>query len=126
MDEGRIGDAYVRGDLDIVGDMLCPFRLRRGMADRHYIVTLWRFLQPLVLGQVRTNQTAIASHYDIHPDFFLGFLDNQYPLYTQGMFRSTDETLAVAIRRKLDYCYEQLNLQPGLGCLVRICGRSRH
>ncbi len=113
MDEGRIGDAYVRGDLDIEGDMLRPFQMRRGMADRHYIVTLWRFLQPLVLGQVRTNKRAIASHYDIDPDFFLSFLDREYPLYTQGMFLSPDETLAAATRRKLDYCYEQLNLRPG-------------
>src|SRR3954463_5623976 len=54
MDEGRVGDAYVAGHVDIEGDMLRPFEVRRGMGDRHYIVTLWRFLQPLLFGQVRT------------------------------------------------------------------------
>jgi cyclopropane-fatty-acyl-phospholipid synthase len=117
MDEGRIGDAYVRGDLDIEGDMLQPFQLRHGMADRHHVLTLWRFLQPLILGQVRTNRRAIASHYDIDPDFFLSFLDREYPLYTQGMFLSSEESLAVATRRKLDFCYDQLHLQPGMRAL---------
>ena len=45
------------------------------MGDRHYIVTLWRFLQPLLFGQVRTNRTAISDHYDIDSGFFLSFLD---------------------------------------------------
>src|SRR5262249_56998558 len=32
-DEGRIGDAYLAGDLDIDGDMLAPFTLRGSMKD---------------------------------------------------------------------------------------------
>src|SRR5437879_4776083 len=79
MDEGRVGDAYVAGHLDIEGDMLRPFEIRRSMGDRHYAVALWRFLQPLLFGQVRTNRQAISSHYDIDPDFFLSFLDREHP-----------------------------------------------
>ncbi len=33
IDEGRIGDAYVAGDLDIEGDMLGPFQLREKMDE---------------------------------------------------------------------------------------------
>lgn len=113
MDEGRIGDAYVEGHLDIEGDMLRPFQLRGGMADRHYLITAWRFLQPLLFGQVRTNRQAISSHYDIDPTFFLSFLDREYPMYTQGVYCSPDETLAVATRRKFDYCHDKLGLKPG-------------
>src|SRR5204863_5052622 len=40
MDEGRVGDAYVAGHVDIEGDMLRPFELRRSMGDRHYGVAL--------------------------------------------------------------------------------------
>src|SRR5579872_5981556 len=29
MDEGRFGDAYVNGDIDLEGDMLSPFELDR-------------------------------------------------------------------------------------------------
>jgi cyclopropane-fatty-acyl-phospholipid synthase len=113
MDEGRVGDAYVEGHLDIEGDMLRPFEIRGSMGDRHYALTAWRFLQPLLFGQVRTNRRAIADHYDIDSDFFLSFLDRQHPAYTQGVFHSPDETLSEATRRKFDYCYEKLGLKPG-------------
>jgi cyclopropane-fatty-acyl-phospholipid synthase len=113
MDEGRIGDAFVDGHFDIDGDMIEPFRLRHGMADRHLLLTAWRFIEPLLFGQVHTNKRAIASHYDIDSEFFLSFLDREYPLYTQGMYLSPEETLAVATRRKLDYCFDKLNLRPG-------------
>jgi cyclopropane-fatty-acyl-phospholipid synthase len=113
MDEGRIGDAYVDGHFDLEGDMLAPFRLRNGMADRHLLLAAWRFVEPLLFGQVRTNRRAIASHYDIDSEFFLSFLDRDYPLYTQGVFQSSDETLAQATRRKLDYCFDKLGLKAG-------------
>ena len=35
IDEGRIGDAYLAGDIDIDGDMLAPFELRGSMSDFH-------------------------------------------------------------------------------------------
>ena len=113
MDEGRVGDAYVEGHLDIEGNMLRPFEIRRSMTDQHYAVAAWRFLEPLLFGQVRTNRRAIADHYDIDSGFFLAFLDPQHPAYTQGVFSSPEETLAAATRRKLDYCFEKLGLKPG-------------
>lgn len=113
MDEGRIADAYVAGDIEIDGDMLRPFELRSSMSDRHYLLTLWRFLQPVILGQVRTNRRAISSHYDIDPDFFLSFLDPEIPSYTQGIFEGDHETLAAATLRKFDYCFDKLGLKPG-------------
>jgi cyclopropane-fatty-acyl-phospholipid synthase len=113
MDEGRVGDAYVAGHLDIEGDMLRPFEVRRSMGDRHYLVTLWRFLQPLLFGQVRTNRKAISGHYDINSDFFLSLLDPEHPMYTQGVFSGPDDTLAAATVRKFDYCYDKLGLKPG-------------
>ena len=113
LDEGRIADAYLAGDLDFEGDTLKPFELRTSMEDSHLLTTLWRFLQPLLLGQVYTNKQAITSHYEIDPDFFLSFLDPKTPCYTQGVFESEDETLDVATLRKFDYCYERLRLKPG-------------
>jgi cyclopropane-fatty-acyl-phospholipid synthase len=113
LDEGRIGDAYVEGDIDIDGDMLEPFRLRLGMVDRHPALVAWRFIEPLLFGQTRTNRRAISGHYDIESDFFLSFLDREYPLYTQGIYLSGNDTLAAATARKLDYCFEKLGLKPG-------------
>jgi len=113
MDEGRIGDAYVQGHFDLDGDMLAPFALRGSMGDRHYLLSAWRFLEPLLFGQVKANRRAIADHYDIDSDFFLAFLDPTHPAYTQGVFASPDETLTEATRRKFDYCFEKLRLKPG-------------
>ena len=107
LDEGRIGDAYVAGHIDIEGDMLRPFELRASMKDFHLAVAAWRFIQPLLFGQVHTNRQAITAHYDIDPEFFLSFLDPKTPCYTQGMYESPDETLEAATLRKFDWCYEK-------------------
>jgi cyclopropane-fatty-acyl-phospholipid synthase len=113
IDEGAIGDAYVAGDIEIEGDMLAPFVLRTSMRDLHPIVTVWRFLQPLIFGQVYTNKQAIAAHYDIAPEFFLSLLDQKVPCYTQGVYLNENETLEAATLRKFDYCFEKLGLKPG-------------
>jgi cyclopropane-fatty-acyl-phospholipid synthase len=113
LDQVKFADAYLVGDIDIDGDMLRPFELRRSMGDLHPLMTAWRFLQPLLMGQVRTNRAAITSHYDVDPEFFLSFLDPKTPCYTQGIYTSAAETLDVATTRKFDYCYEKLRLKPG-------------
>jgi cyclopropane-fatty-acyl-phospholipid synthase len=113
LDQVKFADAYLGGDIDIDGDMLRPFELRQSMGDLHPLMTAWRFLQPLLMGQVRTNKAAITSHYDVDPEFFLSFLDPKTPCYTQGVYTSAAETLDAATTRKFDYCYEKLRLKPG-------------
>jgi len=113
LDEGRFGDAYLAGDIDIEGDMLRPFELRKSMKDFHLLTTAWRFIQPLLFGQLSTNRQAITAHYDIDPDFFLSFLDPKTPCYTQGVYERAGEALDVATLRKFDYCFERCQLKPG-------------
>jgi cyclopropane-fatty-acyl-phospholipid synthase len=113
VDEGRIGDAYLAADLDIDGDMLRPFELRKSMKDFHLLVAAWRFVQPLLFGQVHTNRQAITAHYDIDPEFFLSFLDPKAPCYTQGIFETPEDTLQTATLRKFDYCFEKCRMKPG-------------
>jgi cyclopropane-fatty-acyl-phospholipid synthase len=113
LDEGNFAEAYLRGDLDIDGDMLKPFAFRASLDDRHPIVTAWRFVQPLLFGQVYTNKKAISSHYDVDPSLFLSFLDSEQPAYSQGVYESDDETLAVALARKFEYCVRKCALGPG-------------
>lgn len=113
MDEGRFGDAYVNGDIDLEGDMLSPFELRGSMKDVHPVTTVWRFLQPLLFGQVHTNKQAITAHYDIDPEFFLSFLDPATPCYTQGVYLDPSETLEAATLRKFDYAFQQCGLKAG-------------
>ena len=113
LDEGRIGDAYLAGDLDLEGDMLSPFVLRKSMKDFHLLTAAWRFIQPFLFGQAHTNRQAITAHYDIDPAFFLSFLDPKTPCYTQGVYESADETLDAATLRKFDYCFQRCQLKPG-------------
>ncbi|HTT98491.1 MAG TPA: class I SAM-dependent methyltransferase [Rhizomicrobium sp.] len=113
LDEGRIADAYLAGDLDLEGDMEKPFTLRGDMKDAHLWTEAWRYIQPLLFGQVHTNKKAISSHYDIDSSFFLAFLDPKTPAYTQGVYERDDETLDVATTRKFDYAFEKLQLKPG-------------
>lgn len=113
LDQGRIADAFLLGDIDLEGDLLSPFQLRDSVGDSHPLITMWRFLQPLLFGQVHTNKSAIASHYEIDPQFFLRFLDPKTPCYTQGVYQRADESLDVATLRKFDYCFERLGLKAG-------------
>ena len=110
---GRIGDAYVNGDIDIDGDMLAPFALRAAMSDFHPVVSAWRFIQPMLFGQAATNKRVISAHYDIDPEFFLSILDPRVPAYTQGVFQHDDEPLDQANLRKFEYCFDRLRLKPG-------------
>jgi cyclopropane-fatty-acyl-phospholipid synthase len=113
LDEGKFGDAFVQGDIDLDGDLLSAFELRTSMRDVHPITTVWRFLQPLLFGQVHTNKQAITAHYDIDSDFFLSFLDPKTPCYTQGVYLDENETLEAATLRKFEYCFEKCRLKPG-------------
>jgi len=113
LDEGNIAEAYMRGDIDLDGDMLQSLALRASLDDRHLLTNIWRFLQPLLFGQVYTNKQAIQSHYDADPRLFLSFLDETHPAYSQGVYESDDEQLATALERKFDYAVERCELGPG-------------
>ena len=110
LDEANIAEAYLQGDIDVDGDMISPFALRGSMDDNHLIVKAWRFVQPLIFGQVYTNKAAITSHYDLDPKLFLSFLDPVLPAYSQGVYENDDETLETALRRKFDYTVEKCEL----------------
>jgi cyclopropane-fatty-acyl-phospholipid synthase len=93
--------------------MLKPFGLRAHLDDRHPLVAAWRFIEPLLFGQVYTNKQAIASHYNGDPNFFLSFLDPVFPAYSQGIYANDEEPLAKALERKFDWAIEQCALGPG-------------
>ena len=112
LNEGNIAQAYLDGDLDMTGDFLQLLELRSLLSDRHYLSWAWRFLEPMLFGQIKTNARAISVHYDLDPKFYLSFLD-ETRCYTQGIFISDDEPLHVAIRRKFDYCIQTCRLGPG-------------
>ena len=113
LDEGTIAHAYVVGWFDVKGDFIKIFDLREQLHDRHPFHWLWRFIAPLLMGQVALNKSAISRHYERDPEFFLTFLDESFHCYTQGVFLSPDEELDVAFRRKMDCVVEECRLAPG-------------
>jgi len=113
LDEGDIAEAYLQGDIDIEGDMLKPFELRASLDDRHPLIAAWRFIEPLLFGQVYTNKQAISSHYNADPKLFLSFLDPIFPAYSQGVYVNDEEPLSKALERKFDWAIEQCELSPG-------------
>jgi cyclopropane-fatty-acyl-phospholipid synthase len=112
MDELRVAEAFMEGDLDLDGDMLTLMDLRARLGDRHYLQYAWRFVNPLLFGQVQRNASAIHQHYDLDADFYLSFMD-ETRCYTQGIFERPDEKLADAIHRKFDFAIDACKLGPG-------------
>ena len=112
-DEGIIANAYIDGWFDIRGDMIEIYDLRQHLQDRHLFRWLWRFIAPVLLGQVAVNKSAISHHYERDHSFYLAFLDEDFRCYTQGVFESPDEPLTRAVRRKMDFILEQCRLKPG-------------
>ena len=113
LDQVNIAEAYLQGDIDLEGDMLKPFTLRDSLDDRHPLVAAWRFVEPLLFGQVYTNRQAISSHYNADPKLFLSFLDPVFPAYSQGVYESDDEPLAKALQRKFDWALDQCRIGKG-------------
>jgi cyclopropane-fatty-acyl-phospholipid synthase len=112
-DEARTADAFMNGDLDVEGDFLAAFELRKCFSDNHPFWSLWRFVPPLLLGQVNADKRTIPQHYDVGDDFYFAFLDRDIRLYSQALFKSDVEPLESAARNKLDYIAAACRLQPG-------------
>ena len=113
LDEGVIANAYVDGWFDVEGDIVEMYDLRDKLQDRHLFRWLWRFIAPVLLGQVKVNKAAISRHYERDHSFYLSFLDEEFRCYTQGVYASDDEPLSAAIRRKMDFILERCKLKPG-------------
>ena len=118
LSELRLGDAYVRGAIDVEGDFPALLgvrdRLRFGLAPSQKL----RFAADYLLRRpTRVNEDAIAGHYTFGDDFYLTFVDQRYRFYSQCLFRSDDETLEDAAEHKLESVWNRLGLQDGMRLL---------
>jgi len=119
--ELRIADAYVRGDLDIEGDVIKAMWLRDLLDDRNLWLKTWRRLQPLLVGREKLNPAWIAKHYD-SKNIQIYATDNEYHAYTPGVYLSDDETLEVSTERKYQFAFDSLGLKEGQHLLEIGCG----
>ena len=112
-DEHSIAQAYVNSDIDVEGDFLRAFELRRLFTDDHPVLSLLRFVQPLLVGRNRADKKAIAGHYDLGNEFYWTFLDKRHRLYSQALYRTGNESLEEAAENKLNYICDACRLGPG-------------
>jgi cyclopropane-fatty-acyl-phospholipid synthase len=123
LNENRIGEAYLNGDIDLHGDLVAALDLRTQLRNQRrlaYLFTayglgyLWAtYVQPRVVGQVKCDERWIRQHYDLESDFYLLFLDKQARCYSHGYFSHDDEPLEAAIQRKLDTAITDCGMQSG-------------
>jgi cyclopropane-fatty-acyl-phospholipid synthase len=133
LNQNTIVEAYLKGNIDIEGNIMSALSLRELFDDKKGFNFLWRFIQPLLFGQVKSDKKWIANHYDIEADFFLLFLDTRHRAYSQAVFKTDGTSLEDAETCKLDFALKAVNAKPGdrildigsgWGAVVEYAGRK--
>jgi cyclopropane-fatty-acyl-phospholipid synthase len=121
LEELKLVEAYMRGDLDMEGDLFAAMDARDVLSDRQVLVKAWTFIQPVLFGRRRLNPQWIAKHYDSE-NMQLFATDQAYQVYTPGVYLSEDDSLEEGAERKLEYAFRSLQLRPGDSLLDVGCG----
>jgi cyclopropane-fatty-acyl-phospholipid synthase len=118
LDEIRIAESYLSGELNIDGDLLAAFDLRHSLTDRHMLAYLWStYGQRIAFGQTASDKKWVSQHYDTDADLHLFFLDKQSRCYSHGYFEREDEPLESAIQRKLATAFSSARMEPEMRVL---------
>lgn len=116
---GTLADAYVRGDLDIEGDLrevmeiaaeLVGDPVAQGQAAPG--TQLLQHLRSRWLHRPHKDAEQVRFHYDLSDDFFALWLD-PLRVYSCAYYEQADMTLAQAQEAKLEHICRKLQLQPG-------------
>jgi cyclopropane-fatty-acyl-phospholipid synthase len=118
VDQDALAEAYFQGDWSIEGDAAKAFGMRRYLTQRPaQLQALALLARVMFVPATRNNADAVADHYSYGDDFYLGFLDKRYRMYSHGHFRREDEPLEDAQEHKLEDMYGALDLKPGMKLL---------
>lgn len=125
---GKLGDAYVRGQLDIEGamrDVMDVVSRLVGDPVAQGPGAAWsRWLQRWRLRRRHDGRRAaqqVRFHYDVCDDFYALWLD-PLRVYSCAYWRGDAATLAQAQQAKLEHVCRKLRLQPGQRLLDIGCG----
>jgi cyclopropane-fatty-acyl-phospholipid synthase len=142
--EMAIGEAYLRNDFDIEGDIFAVYSAMNGLISLspRTAMTLFRLRQALqalpdernsgvqersaaqIGGPENTrayDRAAIQYHYDVSNDFYRLWLDGRM-VYSCAYFPTGAEDLDTAQERKLEHICRKLRLKPGETLLDIGCG----
>lgn len=125
--ENTLGEAYLRGDFDIEGELSAAVRLAahfmsdgRRVRPRHLVRLL---TLPAPPREELERPIVVADHYDLSNELFALFLDSRMQ-YSCGNFASAEEDLDAAQKRKVELICRKLRLEPGDRILDIGCGWS--
>lgn len=116
-----LGEAYMRGDLEVDRDLYEVLDLFLGEMGKFKKDqrALHRLLHTSLSQSSQKQQ--VTSHYDIGNDFYEMWLDETMS-YSCGYFPRDDTTLFEAQVGKTDHILKKLNLKPGMTLLDIGCG----
>lgn len=144
----RLAEAYVRGQMDVEGDLYAALGLpahlaglRLTLAERARLAVKALSLRAgaargdevrVATARRRDNRRDIAFHYDVSNDFYRLWLDREM-VYSCAYFEDPADSLEAAQQAKLEHLCRKLRLQPGqrlldIGCGwgALICHAARH
>ncbi|HEU5298510.1 MAG TPA: cyclopropane-fatty-acyl-phospholipid synthase family protein [bacterium] len=136
-----IGEAFVRGDFDVEGDLEATVAAGVDAAERQSAVkwlttALWTLALPRTAvrgsipprakqrGRVHSlerDRAAVQHHYDIGNDFYALWLDRRM-VYSCAYFPTGEEDIDAAQEAKLEHICRKLRLRPGERLLDIGCG----
>jgi len=119
------GEAYMRGELEVEGDLAQFIGSIPEYARRGVVLPLFSFLVRLVaLARTISREQAVRNarhHYDVGNAFYRLWLDPTLT-YSCAFFRTSGDDLATAQQQKLEYLCRKLHLERGQTLLDIGCG----
>jgi len=132
--EITLGEAFIRGDVDVEGDLFSVFpaaehlfnrprpiaqKILEKLANTGFAAGQW--LRHGALNSQRRDRASITYHYDRPVAFYRPWLGPSMA-YSCAYFRTMNDTLEEAQRQKLDLICRKLRLEPGERFLDIGCG----
>lgn len=117
LDELSFAEAYIKGEIDIEGDIRKVFRLRSRIRDRIPFFMWLGFMRNRLRRETSVNREVIQAHYQFGDELYLSFISRNFHFYSHGIYHHPDETLEQGAEHKLEQMYQKLDLKPGMRLL---------
>ncbi|KAL4957349.1 S-adenosyl-L-methionine-dependent methyltransferase [Aspergillus filifer] len=117
MTQRAVGEAYIKNEIDVKGDLSALFDARSRLREKVPLRQKIQFLYDHIRSATKMNSQSIVAHYDRGDDLYHVFVDKEFRLYSHGLFKSASDSIEDAARRKLDTMWHSLRLKPGMRIL---------